>query len=208
MAALAAAVAIWARLAGLPAVEWVAKPLATVLILAFALGSAPLPSLRYRGLIAAGLLCSLVGDFLLVLPGDLFLAGLLAFLAAHVCYLTAFRAESSGPAPTGLLLLLLLVGGGLLLLIWPALGNMRVPVTGYVAVILAMWWAALGRWRMTGAPGSARAAAGATLFVLSDSLLAIDRFRWALPLAPLLILGAYYAAQLLIASSIGWSKRA
>ena len=45
------------------------------------------------------------------------------------------------------------------------------------------------------------AAAGAVLFMLSDSLLAINRFTAPLPLASLWVLATCYAAQVLIASN-------
>ena len=204
---VAGAVTIGARLQQAPLLEWVAKPLATVAVLAMALGALPLPTARYRGLIAAGLLCSLAGDVLLMVPADLFLPGLVAFLAAHLCYLTAFRSDGGGAGPVGLLVLVVLAGAGVLSVLWPSLGPMRIPVLVYVAVILTMCWMALGRWWVTRAPGSGLAAAGALCFVVSDSLLALDRFRSPIPLSPLLVLGTYYAAQILIASSIGAAAR-
>ncbi len=203
----AGVVTIWARLQDAQALTWAAKPLATIAIVAMALGARPIPSARYRGLIAAGLLCSLAGDVLLMLPADLFLAGLVAFLGAHLCYLTAFRQEGGGSGPLGLLVLVLMVGAAVLWLLWPALGGLRLPVLLYVAAILTMCWMALGRWWVTRSPGSALAAAGAVLFVMSDAMLALDRFRGPLPLAGLLVLGTYYPAQVLIASSVDPSPR-
>jgi uncharacterized membrane protein YhhN len=206
-AVVAGAVTIGARLQQTPLLEWVAKPLATVAILLLALGAPPLPTARYRGLIGAGLICSLAGDILLMLPTDLFLAGLVAFLAAHVCYLTAFRSDGGGGGPVGLLVLVVLAGAGVLSVLWPSLGAMRVPVLLYVAVILTMCWMALGRWWVTRAPGSGLAAAGAVFFVVSDSILALDRFHSPVVMAPVLVLGTYYAAQVLIASSVGMARR-
>lgn len=207
IATLAGVVTIGARLEQARLLEWVAKPLATVAVLIMVLASAPLPTPRYRGLIAAGLLCSLAGDVLLMLPGDLFLPGLVAFLAAHLCYLTAFRSDGGGAGPVGLLALVVLAGAGVLSVLWPSLGAMRIPVLVYVAVILTMCWMALGRWWVTRAPGSGLAALGAVFFVASDSVLALDRFRSPIPMSPLLVLGTYYAAQILIASSVGAPAR-
>lgn len=187
-----------------PALGWFAKPAATLALFLFALTRPPLPAPRYRGLIGAGLLCSLVGDVLLMVPGDLFLAGLLAFLAAHICYLTAFRTHGGGRGPLMLAVPLLVVGTGVLSALWPKLGAMRVPVLLYVAVILAMCWSAAERWWTTRAPGSGVALAGAVLFLVSDTLLAINRFHTPLPAASWLVLGTYYPAQLLIAGSVGF----
>jgi uncharacterized membrane protein YhhN len=64
-----------------------------------------------------------------------------------------------------------------------------------------MWWTAVGRWRARRSPSASLAALGATAFVLSDGLLALNRFRSPLPIAPLLVLGPYYTAQYLLARS-------
>src|SRR3546814_17602619 len=47
------------------------------------------------------------------------------------------------------------------------------------------------------------AAWGGALFILSDSLLAWDRFGGGLPLSPLLVLASYYAALWCIDRSVG-----
>ena len=201
-AAVAAVLTIVADLAGSPAV-FLAKPLAMVLLLGATLGAAPAPSARYRGLIAAGLLCSLAGDVLLLWPESLFVAGLAAFLVAHLCYLTALRGDGGARPDLVLLAPLVIVAAAVLTAIWGGLGSLRLPVVVYVAVIVAMWWTAIARWRTAGSRSAALAAAGATAFVVSDGLLALNRFREPLPLAALLVLGPYYLAQFLLAASVG-----
>lgn len=203
MLAVAAAVATMvADLSGSPVV-FLAKPLALALLFAATLAAAPVPSARYRGLVGAGLLCSLAGDVFLLWPDRLFTAGLVAFLAAHVCYLTAFRTDGGDRPPARLVVPLLGVAVAILAVIWEGLGAMRVPVVGYIAVIVTMWWAALGRWRAVGNRSGLLAAAGATAFVASDGLLAINRFWAPLPAAAVLVLVPYYVAQFLLAESVG-----
>jgi hypothetical protein len=68
-----------------------------------------------------------------------------------------------------------------------------------MCAICAMGAQATGRALQRRDRASAAVAAGAVLFMLSDTLLALDRFVAPLPLAPLAILGSYFAAQLLIA---------
>jgi uncharacterized membrane protein YhhN len=202
LAASAALGTIVADASSSPAV-FASKPLAMLALMAWTLRAAPVPSARYRGLIAAGLLCSLVGDVLLLWPESLFVAGLLAFLVAHVCYLTAFRTDG-GERPSPLLLFPLgAVAVAVLAVTWKALGPLRLPVVVYMAVIVAMWWAALGRHHALRNRSAILAAAGATAFVASDGLLALNRFWKPLPAAALLVLIPYYAAQLLLAASVG-----
>ncbi|MEW5836545.1 MAG: lysoplasmalogenase family protein, partial [Pseudomonadota bacterium] len=74
--------------------HWICKPLATVLVLAMA-WRAPRPlSPRYRRRVLIGLGFALLGDVLLMLPGDFFVPGLAAFLLGHLAFLTAWLDDS------------------------------------------------------------------------------------------------------------------
>ncbi|HYQ49392.1 MAG TPA: lysoplasmalogenase [Pseudomonas sp.] len=194
-------------------VHWLAKPLATLLIAsiawqAVALSMSPAPG--YRRAVLAGMGLSCLGDIALMLPMDAFVPGLVAFLLAHVCYIVAFRAGIHAGRGLGVAAVLLgAFAAGNLIALWPHLpANMRVPVLAYVVVLAVMAILALARhWRVP-APqgvdrrGTAWAAGGAVLFVASDCLLAWDRFGGGLPMASLLVLSTYYAAQYGIARSV------
>lgn len=194
-----AAIAILARVLSADALYWVFKPLATILIaaLAFQRGRG-----RYARAIFTGLLLSLAGDVLLIPPG-LFVAGLAAFLAAHVAYLFAFTRDAPPGARLRPFAAVSAIALGILAVLWPRLpAGLGLPVLAYVAMLGAMTAQAFARHAVLGDPGSRRAAIGGALFLASDALLAIDRFHTALPLDALLVLGTYYPAQLLIALSI------
>jgi len=203
VAALCACVAVWAA-AGLPErVTWLYafKPAATAL-LAAAVALAPRPAVpdRYHAAIAAGLAASLAGDVFLMLPGDFFLAGLLAFLVAHVCYLTAFTAGvrlAARPVPFAAYAA---VGAAVLAVLWPS-ASPRAAVAVYSVALCAMAAQAAARWRVLGTPPSALAAFGAAVFVVSDTLLAFGRFRAPVPHGAVWVLLTYYLAQLAIAGS-------
>lgn len=187
--------------------HWLGKPLATLLIVRVAATERPL-SRRYRRWIVSGLGFSLLGDVLLMLPGDLFVPGLVAFLLAHLCYLVALVDDTRLAAQPLAWLACLCVGMLNLWLLWPSLmPTLRPAVVVYVLVLTSMAGQALGRaWYHAGLRSGLcrpawRAAAGALLFMLSDCLLAWDRFHGALPLASLWILASYYAAQWLLARS-------
>ena len=79
---------------------------------------------------------------------------------------------------------------------------LRVPVAAYVLVIALMAAQAMGRATVLRSGPALRVALGAGCFMLSDALLATDRFVTPLPLAPVWVLSTYYAAQVLIVS--GW----
>ncbi len=178
------------------------KPLATLLILALVL---TFPSSRpeYQWAIAAGLFFSTAGDIFLMLPEDRFIAGLSSFLVAHLCYAYGF----SLGVPFGTAFLFwppyFMVGGIVVALVWPGLKPaLRGPVMAYVAVIAVMAGQATGRWHALGGAVALLAAAGAALFIISDAVLAIDRFRWHFRAARAVTLGTYWSAQLLIALSV------
>jgi uncharacterized membrane protein YhhN len=133
---------------------------------------------RYTRLILAGLMACLVGDLLLEVRGRLFLAGLGAFLVGHVLFTLAFVSRSRALMPLAAVPCALWCGG-LWLFLRPGLGNMAVPVGLYAVAIGIMMWRALACLVTVAesAPRAAAAAAGALLFGMSDSLIAIDRYH-------------------------------
>jgi uncharacterized membrane protein YhhN len=150
---------------------------------------------RYAALVLAGLVLSVAGDALLLSRArTAFLAGLVAFLLAHVAYAAAFAPLSSRPAWA--LAAVAATVAAVLAWLWRHLGEMRLPVVAYCAVIGTMLWLALG-------VPSPLVRAGALLFFLSDLLVARDRF--VAPGKPNRLLGwpLYYAGQYLIALSAG-----
>jgi len=72
----------------------------------------------------------------------------------------------------------------------------------YMLVILIMAWRALEQQFQMPGQKSLLALMGALLFVVSDSALALNRFRRPFAAAQLVILSTYYTAQWLIALSI------
>lgn len=149
----------------------------------------------YARLVFAGLVLSALGDALLLSAARrAFLAGLAAFLAAHLAYAAAF-APLSSPSPWAAAAL---AAAAALVLrwLWPHVGDMRIPVLAYAAALSAMLWLALGVPR----PG---VRAGALLFYLSDLGVARDRFVRAGVANRLAALPLYYAGQYLLALSTG-----
>jgi uncharacterized membrane protein YhhN len=199
---ISAAFTLYAEYYGPPKIVYLCKPFATCCLVLLALvPKNPVPQ-AYRYLIVAGMLCSLAGDVFLMLPSDKFMQGLISFLVAHLFYIAAFALSAERTALHVLAGLWLFLYGGLMLWwLWPTLGKMRVPVIIYMLVILLMGWTALSRYVWTQQSGSGLAALGALIFIASDSILAVNRFKGGFRLAQLLILSTYFAAQWLIALS-------
>jgi len=198
-----AAATIAAQLAERRRVEYVCKPLTMLLILALAAQPSVATSPAYRATLCAGLVFSLLGDVLLMLPSNRFVQGLASFLVAHLLYIAAFvRDAGFGAAPLALAVLVL-AAGGLTAALWPRLGRMRAPVAVYVAAIVTMAWQGSARWESVGQLGSLLACLGAWLFVASDAALAWNRFGRPFAASPLVVLSTYFVGQLLLALSTG-----
>jgi alkylglycerol monooxygenase len=155
---------------------------------------------QFDALLVGALLFSLGGDVALMLPGNYFIPGLGSFLVAHVFYIALLR-QGQGWFPSRKALLGVLGFGAVMYgALWSSLGDpvMKVAVVAYVSVIAMMAAQAIGRAVVLRDSGARWVAVGACVFMLSDSLIAINKFLTPVPLSPLWILGTYYAAQMLI----------
>jgi uncharacterized membrane protein YhhN len=119
---------IRADITGRRSAVYVFKPLTMLFVLSLALQSSTSTSVLYAWMIVGGLLFSLAGDVLLMLPSDRFAAGLASFLVAHLFYIAAF-AEDAGFGSAPLALLPFVLGGAALYpLLRPNLGRLEIPV--------------------------------------------------------------------------------
>ena len=196
------------------------KPAATAMAVAASLlsltqGRSPV----YAVFVAIGLVCCLVGDVYLI-DGErpeMFMRGLFAFLVGHLVFIGAFTAvqQAAGAvldverelATAAVLAVLVAL---LFLYMREGMGAMRGPVLVYMVVIALMVHRAVGGVDV-GRPFPSRAAlaaGGAMLFMISDAILALNRFVF--PADPadgrdrIWVLGTYYGAIALIALSCGY----
>ena len=178
------------------------KPLTMVFIILIGLLKMRENPSLYAYAIIVGLLCSVAGDVFLMLPSDQFVAGLVSFLVAHLFYIVAFSYNTRFRALSWSIVPFAIYGIVIFSILSAHLGEMKVPVLAYVVVILVMGWRAYERWVQTGQGAALLAFFGALLFIVSDSVLAINRFRGDFEIARALSLSTYFAAQWLIALSI------
>lgn len=192
--AVAAMVGDWlAVAAGNRRAEWLLKPAVMVLLVAAALALDP-TSESARALLVAGLVLSLVGDVALMLPADLFVVGLGAFLLAHVAYVIALwvLGVELGGLVVGLAFVLVasaVVGRRILTGARQASPTLGPPVTAYLVVISAMVVSAFG-------VGTAMAVGGALLFYASDAVLGWTRFVTDIPRGRVVVMVTYHLGQL------------
>jgi uncharacterized membrane protein YhhN len=200
-AAITAVLAIWGEYKPTRTQVYIFKPLTTILIIGIALLGVS-PNALYKTLIIVGLVFCLGGDVFLMLPAKYFIMGLVSFLIGHIFYIAAF-ATDGGFALSWWLLPLIVYGAIMYAILHPHLGKMRGPVIAYLLVILTMAWQALTRWSALQTTSAMLAAVGALTFVVSDSALALDRFREKFRSARVIVLTTYWLAQWLIALSVG-----
>lgn len=190
------------------------KPLLMPLLAAWLFASTQgSPSRPLRGWWLLGLLCSTLGDTLLMFTGkssggSFFLMGLGAFLLAHGCYIAGIWREMNGQRgflheKPALLLPALAYLVALLAWLWPDVPPaMTLPVAAYAAVLVTMAMSVL-HWRTHLArPVFATLMAGALLFVLSDSLLAINKFGHSFEWSRVSVMATYIVGQWLMAQSV------
>jgi uncharacterized membrane protein YhhN len=180
--------------------EYVCKPLTLGLLIAAALALDPDHG-DVRAWFVAALVLSLIGDVFLMLPDRLFVAGLSAFLLAHIAYIVGLNLVGVEAIP---FLVGIVVGMAVVLSVGrrvvdavrsgpdPKLAG---PVVAYIFVISAMLASAIG----TAQPA---AIAGAALFCSSDALIAWNRFIAPTRRSPLVIIVTYHLAQLLLVLSL------
>ncbi|KAG8140455.1 hypothetical protein E2320_003140 [Naja naja] len=151
----------------------------------------------YSRRIFCGLLFACLGDACLVWP-EFFLAGMGAFAICHICYIAAF-----GLAPLRPLTFLVIQGlaaVSYVVILLPCLSSFYTwPVLLYSGLLGVMAWRALSC-------SKGLASAGSLIFIMSDLLVAHDKFCTSYPLARILYMSTYYLGQTLIALSIGAPK--
>jgi len=193
---------LWAEYNGPPIQIYIFKPLTTSLIIAVAALAKPVINKRYKTAVIIGLIFSLGGDVLLMLPYDLFVAGLVSFLIAHIVYIYAFNGGRPWRLAWLPALVCLVFGLTVYLVLAPGLGDMTIPVIAYIVIILAMAYTAWDQWEQDRGRWALLAFIGALFFVLADTILAINKFRYPFLAGRALNLSAYFIAQWLIARSI------
>lgn len=156
---------------------------------------------------------SCVGDTLLMLEAynpDCFMFGLGSFLVAHIFYILTYRQHQSADTSNELQGIqkirfafpIILSGTGLVVVLYNRLGALQLPVLVYAIVLTTMVVTALFRFGKTTASSFGLVFAGAILFMMSDSLIAIHKFLEPLSMASVWIMTTYIAAQYLIVTGL------
>jgi uncharacterized membrane protein YhhN len=149
---------------------------------------------------------SLVGDVLLMFDHvsiNYFLTGLISFLLAHVFYILVFlEKKNSLKKSISFITILIIYAFGLFYVLKDGLGNMLIPVIIYILVILAMVIAASLRKENVPNISYNLVLIGALFFIISDSIIAVNKFYGKVPYEHLLIMSTYALAQYCIVMGV------
>lgn len=191
-----------ANIDGFNNLHFISKPIIVSALILYFFYTTPQQETLTRRLTLCALVFSLFGDFLLlfVYKSELFfMVGLLAFLIAHILYCLVFlKRRNSTLKPYGTMFLFVAYAIGLFVLLKPGLGNLLIPVLIYMIIILLMVITAY--LRKGNAPNNSFKLVflGALFFMVSDSILAINKFYMPVPYSHFSIMFTYALAQLLI----------
>ena len=188
--------------------RFISKCLLMPVLLCYFLLAAGNSTTRGKIFIALALLASWAGDVLLffeTIDNIYFMLGLASFLLAHIFYCIYFgrlcKPIAAGRAAI-VSLLVVFYGGTLLYILSPYLGDLKWPVRVYALVISLMLLLSLFVHIAKRSRASMLLASGAFFFVISDSLLAINKFYISLPFAGVAVMSTYGIAQLMIVSGV------
>lgn len=159
-----------------------------------------------KNLLLIGLFFSWVGDVFLLFEYKnalLFIFGLASFLTTHIFYIVYFlrvRSANASLLKKQPILIALVLAYGITLVwqLYPHLGDLKLPVIVYAAVICTVLLCSLHIFLKVNKKAAGYYLLGAATFVISDSLLAINKFYQPFAYAGVFIMLTYCAAQYFI----------
>ena len=195
---------------GIAPLAYVTKPLLMLFLAVFFYRNAPKPLNRLGKITIYALFFSWLGDVLLMFQqyqAIYFLLGLVSFLVAHLCYIFAFTQTPKSPKSSVKVLAIatlvyLFFGFLSMSFLKEGLGKMFVPVIVYSLTIIAMNLAAVNRYGKVEISSFSWVMIGAISFLISDSLIAFNKFYSPIPAPSFWIMSTYCLGQFLIVVGI------
>lgn len=185
-------------------VEYITKPMILVSLALYFFSQTNQITADSKKWITGALAFSWAGDVLLLFqPNDeiFFLLGLCAFLIAHIFYIFFFhhiKKKEKVKSNIWPLLIVVIYYASLITLLFPHLGDMKIAVPVYGIVISFMLMLAMHMLFIKNTTSGIWMLTGALLFVISDSVLAINKFYQPVGSSGILIMLTYGLAQLFI----------
>ncbi|WP_066219282.1 lysoplasmalogenase [Formosa haliotis] len=186
--------------------HYITKPALLISLLLFFISTNQRLSTSTKRLTILALSFSLLGDILLMFTNNsqmFFTLGLVAFLFAHLMYILIFiKDRRSFKKGVFFLTICLLYALLFIHFLQPHLGSLLTPVIIYIIAILSMVTTAFLRHKKNNPQAYYFILTGAILFMISDSILAINKFIAPIPFESIGIMLPYGLAQLLLVLGI------
>jgi len=176
------------------------KPFTTIVVMSLLFFAAKIHVSKFRNIVLAALCFCLLGDILLLYE-EYFVLGLAAFLIAHILFTLAFIQHMGFNVNWLTFLILFGIGGSLFYWLRPDLGSFMLPVGAYVIVISFMAWQGIGLFLRNRGRAYAWIAIAVLLFMFSDTMIAISKFKSDFDYSSIIILSTYWLSIALIANA-------
>lgn len=169
------------------------------------------PKFATQKILLTALLFSWIGDVILLfthISEIYFILGLVAFLISHIIYCLLFNKQNKEKIKRNTIIFI--IGGiltatylvGMLSVLLPALGDLKIPVIVYASVISIMFLFAYNGLLVWKKPANQYVFSGALFFIISDSVLALNKFHTPIQKSSFIIMLTYLVAQYLIVTGI------
>ncbi|MDR6761301.1 putative membrane protein YhhN [Flavobacterium sp. 2755] len=162
-------------------------------------------------ILLTALVFSWIGDVILLfadIAEIYFILGLVSFLISHIIYCVLFNRQIKEKVKKDTIIFIfgsLIIACyliGMLSVLLPALGDLKIPVIVYASVISVMLLFAYNGLLIWKKPANQYVFFGALFFVVSDSILAINKFHMTIQKSSFIIMLTYLVAQYLIVKGI------
>ncbi|EGZ7023195.1 lysoplasmalogenase [Cronobacter sakazakii] len=180
--------------------RWIFKPL-TLLLLLLLGWQAPLAS-PTGYLVLAGLVATLAGDALTLLPRQQLLYAFGAFFLSHLLYTVWFASQMTLSFFWPLPLALLVIGAALIATIWTRLGDHRWPICTYIGMTLVMVWLAGELYFFRPTDTSFSGFVGAVLLLLNAVVWLGSHYRKRFTADSAIAAACYFAGHFMIVRSL------
>ncbi|KGT91103.1 membrane protein [Erwinia typographi] len=180
--------------------RWVFKPVTLLLLLALAWQAPVLNTTDY--LILCGLLATLIGDALTLLPNRRLLYAIGAFFLSHLLYTLSFASHMTLTFFWPIPLALLIIGALLIAAIWTRLEALRWPVCTFIGMTLLMVWLTTEQYFFRPTDYSFSLMVGTSLLLLANIVWFISHYRRRFTSDSAIVAACYFAGHFMIVRSL------
>jgi len=180
--------------------RWVFKPVTMLLLLAGAWQAPVLTPTHYLNLL--GVLATLVGDALTLLPSKRMLYAIGAFFLSHLLYTLYFASQMTLSFFWPIPLALLIIGGLVAATVWNRLEELRWPICTFFGVTLLMVWLGMEQYFMLPTDDTFTLMAGAVLLLLGNIVWLVSHYRRRFSADRAVIAACYFAGHFMIVRSL------